>query len=372
VGVKVNRVALSSQVVTATPIALLVTTEINAEVKQYSGEGGLEAVKEDFAEGSWVIEAVQRLLSQEVVVGGSTIVPEFFQVLGVEFDPQADDPDTDYFPFIEDAILNYDAYAIGSEYQSEAYNVWFAAYGTLSNTVTITETAYDKAAIDAGIVVLPAEKTQRNLAYNNISDVVGYKMAGLLGKTIALSPTARIKDRTINGVTIEHKTAANPTGTLSLNNINALEAVNIGSLKQNSNKSFVTNISKGLDGNYFDNVVALDYMDTSVVKTLDALTVGSINVTMADDGRDKTQDTVTELMNVLASPQSGRTKAMIPQDGNGESLYAIEIPPFKDASPTSIASRLLDEIEIFFTLSTEAEDFDVTLFYATSDYRNLI
>lgn len=349
-------------------VVLFVSNEQTVPLKQYYGSKTvLEEVEADFGADSWMVNAIKQFTGQQVVPSGSTIVPEKFFCLGLMFDPLTGDVTADYTDFIETAFAESEAYGLVSQYNDVEMNEWFALYGTAQKKAFISE---KKVSTPDTEIIAETEKSDRIWCYNNLLNADGMVAASLAAKSIALNPAARLTGRTLNGITPSQKTYNNPTGILTISDIEALKALNIGEYVQNTNKTFVTNLSKTLSGEYFDYTVMLDEVESAICKTMDMLESDSINLPVDDRGRAMVKAAMANILEYYAQPKNGVMGIIVNDIAKGP-LYRIEIPTFAEANPTSVQNRIIDEINVFFTIKTETEQLDITLHCSAQDITSL-
>ena len=321
---------------------LFITKEADKDYKRYTT---LDEVKTDFGNTSLMYKGINVFLSQEDDEGNRFQPEQWFCVSKTT-------PDEAFL----NSIPTGDFYGIVVAFYDKAFIKILASYLTRTGKFAIVlNTAGDKTTNDL--------KESTRIYYMHGTDTGdNLDIFGMPAWTFVRGVNARWADRAIKGVEPSCNDTTKQTK-LSENNINYTEtavgynAVTSGSWCANGER-------------HADQTIKIDAFTHSIEANLRKLLISEANVTMDGNGLPKVED---RLIRVAIS--MGK-QGVIAVDNNGNYMYKIVVPSIEDDSPQTgltvddYIDRILRNVKVHFTISTEVEAIDVTLVWHDEPLKN--
>lgn len=302
----------------------------------YKKYTSLASVKADFGENSKMYKGIEVFLSQEDH-DGNVISPDVWYCAGLK---------TPAKTFL-DTLPTGDFYGVVVDFYDEEFTKELAKWLTRNVKFAVV-------ANSTGKVNKPALKeSQRIYFMAGKADGGNLDLFGLQAYTFAQGINGRWSDRRILGV---EPSALNETQESDFAEGN----INYTSSKVGYNA--VTSGSWCADGiRHADQTIKIDSITHAVETNLTKLMIEEKNLTMDSEGIPKVESLLNRVM--LSQGKLGA----LAKGNDGNYLYTVTVPNIEDTSATTgltvddYINRVLRNVVVAFTISTEIEQIEVTL-----------
>ena len=313
---------------------VFLTNEIDFDIKRYTT---LEEVKTDFGATSKIYAGIEVFMSQ-ADLDGNTFAPEYFCIAGKTA------PDESFL----EGLLKEQFYGVVIPF----YNVDFLKTVQLWATRNIK---FVVAVNTNGKTETPGilKESDRLLYLHGDTTINPLDIYGLQAYTFLQGINGRWKDRRVLGAEPSCNNSTLRTKLID-NNVNFTES-QVGF-------NAVTSGSWCADGTtHADQRIKIDALIYAIETNLKLLMIQEKNLTMDGEGIAKVEARLQRVMTEMTK------QGAIARDNNRNGMFRVVVPSIEDTSELTgltvddYINRVLRNVNVHFTISTEIENIDVTL-----------
>lgn len=319
-----------------------------------------------------IYKMVEIFISQTIEPGGTTIKGKYFWIQGIKFNPQTDNLTIDFTDKIENTKNDADNYFWEFDLQSSQFNEWLALFLTRNYNFGILEKGEtvvtdlektDRIFAIANPLVNVADSATTTLAYLNSKGKLASALAGGIFTRLATAGFGmRIKHKSLQGI----RTYNTP---LYLQN-KPLTDVVLNTYTDNNIATYVNawgggmiSQSKTLGGEIFaDERIGIDYIIFVITGSIHRLWNQQIGIPYDQSGINRIEAKLNDVMLQVGDEGWLATRS----DKAKDYAYKVSVPERTEISNQDVATRILKDTIIDFTLAGQIEKLAVTLNWKTS------